>query len=162
MLNRLFFMTHFEREAPVFLRVIRAVPEARKDFRPHPRSRSCAELIALFPVEIEALVSILDTGGVDWVEPGPLSVAEAVDRWQRAVASYLDRLRNLSDGAWEQQTGVFRVEGKSAFTLPIRDFSWWVLHDLIHHRGQLSVYLRLMDEKVPAIYGSSADEKVTI
>ncbi len=162
MSNRLFYISLFEREAPVFLRVIQAIPESKKDFRPHPRSRSCAELVALFPAEMEALISILDTGGIDWVEPGPISIAEAVERWQNAATLYLERLRNLSDEAWEQQTGAFRVEGSGSFTLPIRDFSWWVLHDMIHHRGQLSVYLRLMGEKVPAIYGSSADEKVTV
>lgn len=160
MSNRQFFIKHFENEIPIFERLIKAVPDDKGDYRPHPRSRSAGEILSLFVAEIEALNSIIETGLIDWREPDAIPVSQALERWQKACKRYLDNLKALTDEEWEKRPGEFRVEDGRSFTIPVRDFAWWTLFDLIHHRGQLSVYLRLMGEKVPAIYGSSADEKV--
>ena len=58
-----------------------------------------------------------------------------------------------------QAVGAARAGGQVVFAGPVRDHCWWILFDLVHHRGQLSTYVRPMGGKVPATYGPSGDEE---
>jgi uncharacterized damage-inducible protein DinB len=70
------------------------------------------------------------------------------------------RLAKLNDAAWDKKA-QFLMDGKVAWEAPLGDMLFGFLFDAIHHRGQLSSYLRPMGAKVPSIYGPSADDPGT-
>ena len=73
--------------------------------------------------------------------------------WEKA----LDSLNEMSNEQWENEPIELLIEGKSFITLPRMHMMWFFHNDIIHHRGQLSAYIRPMGGKNPAVYGYSAD-----
>jgi uncharacterized damage-inducible protein DinB len=78
----------------------------------------------------------------------------AYEKNHRAVT---ERLEKMSDADWTRQA-AFVVPGMPPWEQPLSEFLWLFLFDAVHHRGQLSTYLRPMGGKVPSIYGPSADD----
>jgi hypothetical protein len=147
MTNREFFLQRWEQEHPLFLKVFQALPHEKADFRPHPRSRSAAELVTL-----------IDTLQVHWKETAPtLNLEEMIAAYQKAHEEVAWRLKKLDDKAWEQNSKLLTESG-AAYEDTLGGMFWAVLFDGVHHRGQLTTYIRLMGGKVPAIYGPSADD----
>jgi len=145
-------------EQPAFVRVLKAVPDGRLDYRPDPRSRTAGELAWLLAMEEAALVTLLDTGTIEWKEgKPPASVAEIVAAFERDAAAVDERLARLDEAGWEKKAR-FLLAGAPPWEDAIGEFVWGFLFDAIHHRGQLSTYLRPMGGKVPQIYGPSADD----
>lgn len=145
-------------EFPAFLRVLKALPENRLDYRPDPRSRTAAELAWMMATEEAALLSLLDKGSVEWKEEkSPAKVDEIVEAYERNAKAVTERLERLDESGWEK-TGKFLMGGGAAWETTIDEFVWGFLFDAVHHRGQLSTYLRPMGGKVPSIYGPSADD----
>jgi uncharacterized damage-inducible protein DinB len=148
-------------ELPGFVRVLKALPQARLDYRPDPKSRTAAELAWVLAAEEAALLSILDTGKVEWKDEKPPSkVDEIVAAYERNAKAVTERLERLDDAGW-QKKGKFLMGDAPAWETTIDGFVWGFLFDAIHHRGQLSTYLRPMGGKVPSIYGPSADDSGT-
>ena len=77
--------------------------------------------------------------------------------YERNASAVNERLAGLDEAGWEKK-GQFLMGGQVAWEDSIGEFVWGFLFDAIHHRGQLSTYLRPMGGKVPAIYGPSADD----
>jgi uncharacterized damage-inducible protein DinB len=77
--------------------------------------------------------------------------------YERDHAVFLERVKNLDDAAWGK-TAQFLVGGQVALEMPLGEMLWKFLFDAVHHRGQLSTYIRPMGGKVPSIYGPSADD----
>lgn len=153
------FILHWSREHPIFLRVFRALPEAQLDYRPHPRSRSARELVTLLAYEERVNSELIDTGQVNWKEPAPAaSLDEAIEAYVKAHQELERRLKRLDDKTWEEKKVKFMVDGVLLFEETYGGMLWGSLLDMIHHRGQLSVYIRPMGGKVPSIYGPSADD----
>jgi uncharacterized damage-inducible protein DinB len=69
-----------------------------------------------------------------------------------------DKVAKLDDPGWKRK-GQFAMGGKVVNEQPMGEFLWFILFDAIHHRGQLSTYIRPMGGKVPPIYGPSADSR---
>jgi uncharacterized damage-inducible protein DinB len=158
MSNLEFCRSRRKSELPAFVRVLKALPQGRLDFRPDPKARTAAELAGVLVAEEAALLSLLDTGTVVWKEaPPPTSVAEIVAAFERNATAVNERLEKLDDAGWEKK-GRFVVEGSPAWEATIGTFLWEMLFDAVHHRAQLSTYLRPMGGKVPQIYGPSADD----
>jgi uncharacterized damage-inducible protein DinB len=146
-------------EKKAFVNVLKAVPEDRKDYRPEPRSRSAAELVWVLTQEETALVSLLDTGKILWKEaPPPATVAEMVAAYERAYAAVDERLAKLDEAGWEKKAAFIMEGSPTPWEDSTAEFMWGFLFDAIHHRGQLTTYLRPMGSKVPSIYGPSADD----
>jgi uncharacterized damage-inducible protein DinB len=144
-------------EAPAFVRVLKAMPQDKLDYRPDPKARTARELAGVIVSEEKALLSLLDTGTIDWKdEPPAATVAELVADFERHSAQVNERLERLDDAGWQKQ-GRFLMSG-GAWEQPVSEFVWLFLFDAVHHRGQLSTYLRPMGGKVPSIYGPSADD----
>lgn len=153
-----------EHEAKTTRRFLERVPFDRADWRPHPKSTTLAELATHLVGCIGWTESIFSGDGLDF-DPAtsrlaPPASSEALlamldDRVERGLAA----LRSASDADLERPWR-FSYLGKLYFERPkgrvLRDFA---LSHLIHHRGQLSVYLRLLDLPVPGAYGPSGDEK---
>src|SRR5262245_37473922 len=96
MTNREFCIERRKAELPAFVRVLKAVPASRLDYRPDPKSRTAAELAWLLATEEAALVSLLDTGEVQWKEgkppEDPIEIVAAFERSAAAVDERLSRL----------------------------------------------------------------------
>jgi len=163
MTNREFFIHCWEDEYPVFLKTMRAVPAARWDYRPHPNSRSAADLVWLQVVEKRCWFELLETGRINWkLPPITMNLAEMIAAYERAHRELAPVLRKVDDIAWYQKPTQFVVDGRVFLETSMGHMFWLGLFDAIHHRGQLTVYIRPMDGKVPAIYGPSADDEVDL
>jgi uncharacterized damage-inducible protein DinB len=145
-------------EFPAFVRVLKALPQNRLDYRPDPKARTAAELAWVMAEEEGALLRLLDKGTVEWKEEKPPSnVDEIVAAYERNAKAVTERLERLDEAGW-QKKGKFLMGGEAAWETTIDGFVWGFLFDAVHHRGQLSTYLRPMGGKVPSIYGPSADD----
>ena len=152
-----FFLACRESEAPSFLKVLKALPAARLDYRPDAHSRSAAELAWLLACVEKAGVDMLGEGEVDWKESTPPArLDEIVAAYEKNHVELDRRLDGLAEEAW-QRKGKFRVAGDVVMEPPLGEFLWFLLFDSIHHRGQLSTYIRPMGGQVPSIYGPLAD-----
>ena len=159
MTNREFFIECWEQEHLTFVKVMRAVPAGKLDYRPHPRSRSAAELVWVQVLEKRCWFELLDSGKITWrLPPPPPGLEEMITAYQQAHKELALRLKKLDDRSWNEQLGQFLLEGRVVFESVMGHMFWTGLFDAIHHRGQLSVYLRPMGSKVPAIYTASADD----
>lgn len=154
---RQFFAECFKAERPRFQRVLQAVPAGKAGYRPHEKSSSAGDIVWLIASEWGDACELIDKSKVDYaVRPAP-AVGEAVAAFEKNAAGIEKRLERLDDAAWEKKT-QFLMDGKVAWEAPLGDMLYGFLFDAIHHRGQLSSYLRPMGAKVPSIYGPSADD----
>ncbi len=157
MTNLEFCIARRKAELPAFVRVLKAVPPGRLDYRPDPKARTAAELAWLLAAEEAALVSLLDTGTIEWKDQKPPArVEEIVAAYERSATAVDERLARLDEAGWEKK-GRFLMGDAPAWEDTIGQFAWGFLFDAIHHRGQLATYLRPMSSIVPSIYGPSAD-----
>ena len=145
-------------EQPVFVRVLRALPRERLDYRPHPKARTAGELAWLLAGEEASLLPLLDTGTIDWKEEKPpANLDQIVSVYESSANSVTERLGGIDETVW-RKPGRFLWEGNVAWEDALGQMVWGMLFDAIHHRGQLSTYLRPMGGKVPSIYGPSGDD----
>lgn len=162
--NREFFIQRWEQEYPAFVRVFKALPAERLDYRPHPRSRSAGELVALLVSAQQSCIQLCESrkslySGLRWQEPASFGNRdEMISTYERDHLTLSNQLHALDDGAWNHQAWL--LEGKEEILLKdtVGGLLWIALFDIVHHRGQLSAYIRPMGGKVPSIYGPSADQ----
>jgi uncharacterized damage-inducible protein DinB len=144
----------FAREVETTKRVLAAIPEGKKDYRPDPNARTAWELAwHLANTDVQFLDGIADLK-FSMATPAekPKTVAELVDWYGKNVKRSSDRVRALS--AEESLTPVQFF----TFNLPAAFYLGFLNNHSIHHRGELATYLRPMGSKVPSIYGGSFDE----
>lgn len=151
------FVESFKAERPKFVRVFEAVPPGEAGYRPHPRSNSAAEIVTMIAGEWGDAASLIEHGRCDYAPPPAAGVRDSIALFQKNAGAIEKRLESLSDAAWEKKT-QFCMDGKVAWEAPLGEMLFGFLFDAIHHRGQLSTYLRPMGAKVPSIYGPSADD----
>jgi uncharacterized damage-inducible protein DinB len=147
----------FQSEKPRFIKVLQAVPADQAGYRPHPRSTSAGDLIWLLATELGDACELIDHGTVSFAPKPAPPVAEAIALYEKNAAELEKRLTKLDDAKWNQKA-QFLADGKVAWEAPLGDMLYGFLFDAIHHRGQLSTYLRPMGSKVPSIYGPSGDD----
>ena len=158
--NREFFLNLASNEYPRFVGVLQAAPAAKLDYRPHPRSRSAYELIGHLIGHEQDLLELAGSDVINHRLQVPFgSVDEAVSIFRDAHAACEPKLSALGDSAWDAMCR-FSVNGNVIMEAPRRELAWMLLLDAVHHRGQLSTYLRPMGGTVPSIYGPSADTAV--
>jgi uncharacterized damage-inducible protein DinB len=153
-----------DREGATTKRVLERVPADRLTWKPHHKSRSLGELamhIATTPGHIAswALNDEMDfAGGGGDRSAAPASTVEIVAAHDESMTKAKEVAQKLGDtGLMREWEG--KMNGATIFKMPkIALYRSIVLNHWIHHRGQLSVYLRMLDVPVPAIYGPSADE----
>ena len=147
-----------EAETPMFVRVLKAIPDAKPGYRPDPKSRTAAEIAWVLAQEEAALASLLAKGSVEWKEEEtPAKVADIVAAFERHAADVNERINKLDEAGW-QKKAKFLMGGAPPWEDTIEQFVWGFLFDAIHHRGQITTYLRAMGGKVPSLYGPSADD----
>lgn len=149
----LFLLEAIEQESTLTRKVLAAVPAEKTDYRPHPTNMSALELAThIATSEIWFLNGIAAASFP--MEEGPKfsSPAEALAFYEREFPAALAKVKALSG---EQLSTVVDFFGMKFPNVVYLNFSQ--VHS-VHHRGQLSTYLRPMGAKVPSIYGGSADE----
>ncbi len=151
-----FFFQKWDREAPKFDSVMDALPTERLEYRPHPKSRSAAEMVTHLAREQEMLVRMFDTGRIDYKDSTAEDFLQMRSLWKKSTGELRDRLKKLDDSGWKRPV-QFYMGGKMINDTTADEMLWGFLLDMIHHRGQLSTYIRPMGGKVPAIYGPLAD-----
>lgn len=160
------FLAELDREAERSRRALEQVPEGKDEWKPHDRSMRfgyLSEIVATIPSWIAMIVNqeeldLNPPGGSTRRRDAMHTSAEFLKAHDKAVADARAALRQTTD---EHLLTPWRllVSGNVVLELPrhvmIRD----TINHLAHHRGQMTVYLRLMGAKVPALYGPSADDQ---
>lgn len=145
-------------EHPVTKRVIAAIPVDKSHYKPDAVSKTALELAWHIVVAENRFLGGVCSGEFDLTpRPLPPSIrsADDVNHWYSAeLAKNVDRLRGLTG---EQL--IKRIDFRGLFQFPAVAYVQIALHHSIHHRGQLSMYLRPMGAKVPSIYGESYDAR---
>ncbi|MDQ3069026.1 MAG: DinB family protein [Acidobacteriota bacterium] len=154
------FLPEFEQEMTTTRTMLARVPDGKGDWRPHPKSfplAHLAQLVARMPGWITNVVQEtsldLAQGAAYSTETTPTLLAlfdKNVQDARQALAATADDAFAIE---WSLQMGA-----KTLFTDSRRNVVRQTINHLVHHRGQLSVYLRLLDVPVPSIYGPTADE----
>ena len=152
-----FLIADFENEMQTTLRVIGAVPNDHLDYRPDSKSKTGLGLLRHITLEDEWLLNCIANG--EFTPPpddsdacGIMNPAGAVARYKERVPTALGRVRAMSG---EQLAKVIDLLGM--IKAPGINFLAMAVKHSVHHRGQLSTYLRPMGGNVPGIYGPSAD-----
>jgi uncharacterized damage-inducible protein DinB len=158
------FLTTLDEEHARTLRVLRAYPDDKLDLKPSERSNSARQLAWTFVMERRLGTAIwADTfkNGMPKDRPAPPAPPETMDEivaaLEKVQSEWRELIANASDEELQQQVHFF-VAPKTIGPMTKMNLCWFLLHDEIHHRGQMSVYLRMAGGKVPSIYGPSADE----
>ena len=154
---REYYTQCFANEKPTFVKVLKAVPPDRADYKPHDRSTSARDLVWLLAAELHDACELIDRSEANFVvRPSP-GVEESIAAYEKNAAALQQKLGSLDDAAWDRKAR-FMMDGKLVWEAPLGDMLFGFLFDAIHHRGQLSSYLRPMGAKVPSIYGPSGDD----
>jgi uncharacterized damage-inducible protein DinB len=153
-----FFVTRWEQEQAAFGKVLRALPGEQLAYRPHERSTAAGDLAWQLALEQRGMADFLEKGEMTWnTAPRPATLDEIVAAWDAATNDVRERLKGLDDAKCAADCKF--IMGESAvWSDTLGNMLWGFLFDMIHHRGQLSTYIRPMGGKVPAIYGPSADD----
>jgi uncharacterized damage-inducible protein DinB len=162
--NREFFIRRWEQESPSFLRVIRALPSDQLAYRPHPRSRSAGELAAFIVSLQQGCLDLCNSQKSSYDTNMRWHPADRSATLEEMVAAYEDRHRKLAvrlneidNNAWNHPAWMIQGQQEILLKDTVGGLLWLALFDGVHHRGQLSTYIRPMGGKVPSIYGPSAD-----
>jgi uncharacterized damage-inducible protein DinB len=158
-------LPEYDHEMGTTRRLLERTPEAEFAWKPHDRSMTLGQLaghIATIPHWCDAVLrhTVFDIATAGDTRPKqPASVAELLAEFDRKVKAAREGLAAAGDSEM-LAPWTFKQGDREIFTMPrvaaIRSF---VMNHLIHHRGQLSVYLRLKDVPLPSIYGPTADEQ---
>ena len=153
----------FREEATVTKRILERVPANKLTWRPHPKSMTIGQLaihIATIPGALATLAQGdgLDVTQANFTPPQPQSTQEIQNAFDESARTVESVLNGMTDET-AQRSWTLRRGDKELFSQPrIGVMRSIMLNHWYHHRGQLSVYLRLLDVPVPVVYGPSADE----
>jgi uncharacterized damage-inducible protein DinB len=161
------YLAQLDREAALTRKTVERVPAGKNDFKPHQRSMDLGYLSALVAGMLGWIAFMVDRDELDLSEASALefkpkvlnSSAELIASLDKAVAQAHKALEATTDEhlmtPWAFKMGGVTVQQEPRYRM-IADA---VFSHLAHHRGQLTVFLRLAESKVPALYGPSADER---
>ena len=152
-------LQNFEYEVPVTQKVIAAVPDAKASYKPDPKARTAGELA--WHLASEDVVWMHQIAEHKFVFPDtryekekPKTQKEMAEWYGKRIKEAMARVRKMTP---EQL--MTPVDFMGMMKLPVVMYLSMHMRHSVHHRGQLSVYLRPMGSKVPSIYGPSADEQ---
>jgi uncharacterized damage-inducible protein DinB len=149
-----------EREIPATRRALERVPDGRDDWKPHPKSMPFGYLSALVATMFGWIAMMIESESLDLAtgeRPSAATAAQRLELFDQSVEQARRALESTNDEhlmkPWQLRVAGKVVDEKLRHQMIADTFS-----HLAHHRGQLSVYLRLNEQKVPSIYGPTADE----
>jgi uncharacterized damage-inducible protein DinB len=154
---REYYMQCLESEVPTFIKVLKAVPADKATYKPHDKCMSAADITWLLAQELHDACELIDRGEVNFVPKPAPPVWESITAYEKNAAALRERLVKVDDARWDSSAQL-KMDGKVMWEAKLGDMLFGFLFDAVHHRGQLSSYLRPMGAKVPSIYGPSGDD----
>jgi uncharacterized damage-inducible protein DinB len=160
-----FFLDQLDREAPRTRDAVANVPKGKDDWKPHAKSMPLLRLAGLVASMPSWISFIIDQDSIDLNPPAGKgqyqqpSVEGLVQALDKAVAGGRMSLSKTTDDFLLTTTWKLLVSGQVVSEAPRHVVLTDTFSHLAHHRGQLTVYLRILEQKVPAIYGPSADDQ---
>jgi uncharacterized damage-inducible protein DinB len=152
------YLSTWEQEFKTTLRVFESYPSDRLNYRPHEKSKTAHELMWTIAHEEGEFIGGCLRGNITFRGQKPPKTKEALIRaYKKSHAATVKKVKKAGEELFSRTIKFYVAKGKMG-DVRVGDMLWLLLHDQIHHRGQLSVYLRLVGAKVPSIYGPSADE----
>ncbi|MBA3341942.1 MAG: hypothetical protein H0T48_08900 [Gemmatimonadaceae bacterium] len=146
------FMNFWTNESKTTRNVLARIPEG-SDYRPDPKSRTAHEIAWQIMCEEKMLIEALESGKAEWAPPPmPTKMEEVLEAYEKQSAGMAARWDALPAARWDGMLEFFGSER------PASPMAWSFLFDIVHHRGQITTYLRPMGSTVPQIYGPSGDE----
>jgi uncharacterized damage-inducible protein DinB len=146
------FTKFWTNESKTTRKVLARIPEG-SDYRPDPKSRTAKDIAWQIVCEEKMIIEALENGKAEWAPPPmPTTMQEVIDAYDRQSAQMSERWNTLPQEKWDGKLEFFGSER------PASPMAWSFLFDIVHHRGQITTYLRPMGAKVPQIYGPSGDE----
>jgi len=149
------YMQTKEREFKATLKCLEYFPKDKLEYKPHEKSRSAKSLALGFLGEAEIYGKVAKEGKMDGAfhpDKEAKDMDDIIAKFKEAHKKSMEMIKGVSDEDLNKEMDFF---GRKMRRI---DALWFLMYDLIHHRGQFSVYLRLAGGKVPQIYGPSADE----
>jgi uncharacterized damage-inducible protein DinB len=154
-------LAEFEAQAPVTRRFLERLPEDKLTWKPHAKSMTAGQLayhLAFVPGGVVRAAEMNPAPAPQFQFPQPASGKEVLTVFEQSIASVREVLPRFSDAAMEETWRIV-ADGREVLAMPrglfLRDI---LLNHWYQHRGQFSVYLRLLDIAVPSSWGPSADE----
>ena len=157
-------MKELQYESAGTRKLLERIPEGKFDFKPHEKSmvlRKLALHVAMMPDFIEPIINTneIDFAGMDFTPPEVNTTTELLKIFDDSLNKALALLEKADDKTLMDKWTA-KMNGEIVFELPrVSALRSMTFNHLYHHRGQLTVYLRLLDVPLPAIYGPSADEQ---
>ena len=146
------FTGFWNKESKTTSKVLSRIPEG-SDYRPDAKSRTAREIAWQIVNEELMLIEAFETGVVKWApNPTPAAMKDVCATYDRQSADSARRWEALPAARWDGALDFFGT------MRPGSTMAWGFLFDIIHHRGQITTYLRPMGSTVPQVYGPSADE----
>ena len=147
------FTGFWKQEAKTTARVFSRIPE-QSTYKPDPKSRTAQEIAWQIYCEEKLIIEVLESGQmIPWKAiPMPASMKEITTAYEKQSNDIVRRWSALPDSKWSASIDFF---GKQR---PMKELAWSFLFDIVHHRGQITTYLRPMGSTVPQVYGPSGDE----
>lgn len=162
------FLGELEREVQVTRKVIERIPDDKLGWKPHEKSMTAGSLASHIAEmyswgTVTMKVDELDLAPVDGPKWEPFqgkSTAEIVTRLEANFTAAKEAISSATDDQDWMKMWTLKMGGQIMFSMPrVACMRGMIMNHIVHHRGQLSVYLRMLDIAVPSIYGPSADEK---
>ena len=159
MTEREFFVYALSDETAKFQRLLSAIPHENQDYKPDPKSKTAIQIAQAITMESGTLPKILETGDLDFLQEPPVTSVDPAELGKLTAENLQktkEMVEQMSDDAWEAPARM-HMGGANEWKATKGKMVLSFLFDLIHHRGQISTYIRAMGGKVPSIYGPSAD-----
>jgi uncharacterized damage-inducible protein DinB len=153
-------LSEFDQEMALTRKAIARAPDAKGDWKPHPKSFSLAHLAQLVSTMPGWLTNMMTEPDLDLAKSPGYSTqptASLLAMFDKLAAQARETLATATDEDMAKSWAL-KHSGKVLLTLPRREVVRQTINHLIHHRAQLTVYLRLLDVPVPSMYGPTADE----
>ena len=153
------FLQTWEREYRTTLKVLKAYPADKLDFKPHERSMSARDLAWSFAMEDRMAIRGVANNRIDFDDfpKAPATMAEILAAYEKEHEELAGKIRNLKETDLDKSIS-YQMEPEKSGKVRSGDLLWFAVMDGVNHRGQFAVYLRMAGGKVPAIYGPSADD----
>ena len=145
----------FKKEFATTLKVMRAFPEDKLSFTPHERSQTASRIMSTFVFEMFLIESYVFGKNFDravFQSYAPDNLQTLISDFDKQTVQVISKLEDMPEDELKKTVEF------AGFKMPADEFMLMMLFDQIHHRGQMSVYIRLAGGKVPSIYGPSADD----
>jgi uncharacterized damage-inducible protein DinB len=154
-------LPELDQEMATTRRLLERVPSDKGQWKPHPKSFSLGHLTQLVATMPGWLTRMVRDPEIDLGKGAGYSyesTASLLDKFDKHVHEAREAIASAKDSTFDEPWSL-KMNGQVLFTQPRGDAVRGTINHLIHHRGQLTVYLRLVDVPIPSIYGPTADEK---